>query len=210
MPLHVFVQLLGCCRGLQVIAWEAQIRQTLIHTALLHILISLLVQDISLTIMPRTACCTLFFIAPFKLHRPTSVHLSSDRTSKRPLRCPQHNILRLAHACIGDQDTPAHHSYVLAPQRISPGDFLQSGPSAEIRPGNALPLSAIPIGQAIHNVELYPGKGGQMARAAGTVATLVSKGVISSCRKRQADSQSFVWRACASLHTGCGSREEGV
>ncbi|KAK9803360.1 hypothetical protein WJX73_008604 [Symbiochloris irregularis] len=68
------------------------------------------------------------------------------------------------------------HSYILAPQNVSPGDRLMAGPSADIKVGNALPLSSIPLGQTIHNVEMYPGKGGQIARAAGTSATLVSKG----------------------------------
>ena len=54
-----------------------------------------------------------------------------------------------------------------------------SGSEGAIRPGNSFPLSSIPIGQAIHNVELYPGRGGQMARAAGVSATLVSKGAAS-------------------------------
>ena len=74
-------------------------------------------------------------------------------------------------------------SYVLAPQEVTAGSLLQSGPAAEIRAGNALPLSAMPVGQSIHNVELYPGRGGQMARAAGTSATLVSKGTPPSCGK---------------------------
>ena len=71
------------------------------------------------------------------------------------------------------------HSYILAPQNVSPGDTLMAGPSAEIKVGNAMPLSSIPIGQTIHNVEMYPGKGGQIARAAGTSATLISKGGLS-------------------------------
>ena len=75
------------------------------------------------------------------------------------------------------ETTKERFSYVLAPQHIGAGDTLQTGPGAEVKAGNALPLSAIPVGQSIHNVELHPGRGGQMARAAGTAATLVSKGV---------------------------------
>ncbi len=52
---------------------------------------------------------------------------------------------------------------------------MRSGPAAAIRPGNALPLINIPVGQAIHNIELKPGAGGQLVRAAGTSAVLVSK-----------------------------------
>lgn len=68
------------------------------------------------------------------------------------------------------------YSYFLAPQDIKMGDVLHSGPDAPIRPGNTLPLSAIPVGSAIHNVELRPGTGGQLARAAGASCTLVKKG----------------------------------
>ena len=59
-----------------------------------------------------------------------------------------------------------------------PGDPIMSGSAAGIRTGNSLPLSAIPVGTALHNVEMHPGKGGQLARSAGTSARLVSKGVL--------------------------------
>lgn len=68
------------------------------------------------------------------------------------------------------------YSYFLAPQEVKEGDMLYSGPDAPIRPGNTLPLSAIPVGMAVHNVELRPGAGGQLARAAGASCTLVKKG----------------------------------
>ena len=55
---------------------------------------------------------------------------------------------------------------------------MRSGPEAAIRPGNALPLMNIPVGQAIHNIELRPGAGGQLVRAAGTSAVLVSKSAL--------------------------------
>lgn len=58
-----------------------------------------------------------------------------------------------------------------------PGDSVTSGPGASIKVGNSLPLSAIPIGTALHNVEMNPGKGGQLARSAGTAARLVSRGM---------------------------------
>ncbi|PLX34336.1 MAG: 50S ribosomal protein L2 [Hyphomicrobiales bacterium] len=66
-------------------------------------------------------------------------------------------------------------SYILAPQRLSAGDQVVSGKTADIKPGNAMPLSAIPIGTIIHNVEMKPGKGGQIARAAGTYVQLVGR-----------------------------------
>ncbi len=66
-------------------------------------------------------------------------------------------------------------SYILAPQRIGPGDTVISGAKADIKPGNAMPLAAIPVGTIVHNVEMKPGKGGQMARSAGTYVQLVGR-----------------------------------
>lgn len=65
--------------------------------------------------------------------------------------------------------------YIIAPLGLQVGDTIQSGPSAEIRVGNTLPIKAIPVGSLVHNVELYPGRGGQLARAAGTSAQLLAK-----------------------------------
>ena len=65
--------------------------------------------------------------------------------------------------------------YILWPLGVAVGDTLTSGPEADIRPGNALPLSAIPLGTQVHNVELKPGRGGQMVRGAGTSAQLIAK-----------------------------------
>jgi large subunit ribosomal protein L2 len=66
-------------------------------------------------------------------------------------------------------------AYILAPQRLAPGDQVVAGPLADIKPGNALPLQNIPVGTIIHNVELKRGRGGQLARAAGTYAQLIGK-----------------------------------
>lgn len=65
--------------------------------------------------------------------------------------------------------------YILCPLGLKVGDRVESGPEAEIRVGNALPLRNIPTGTVIHNIELYPGKGGQMARSAGAAAQLIAK-----------------------------------
>ncbi|ACM05226.1 50S ribosomal protein L2 [Thermomicrobium roseum] len=65
--------------------------------------------------------------------------------------------------------------YILAPLGLKVGDIVQSGPGAPIRVGNALPLREIPLGTQVHNVELYPGRGGQLVRAAGAVAQVVAK-----------------------------------
>ena len=65
--------------------------------------------------------------------------------------------------------------YILAPAGLGAGDAVASGPDADIRPGNALPLGQMPTGTVIHNIELKPGRGGQLCRAAGTEAQLVAK-----------------------------------
>ncbi|MQN02423.1 MAG: 50S ribosomal protein L2 [Lachnospiraceae bacterium] len=66
-------------------------------------------------------------------------------------------------------------SYILAPEGLTDGMTVMSGENAEVRVGNSLPLSKIPIGTMVHNIELYPGKGGQMVRAAGNAAQLMAK-----------------------------------
>lgn len=65
--------------------------------------------------------------------------------------------------------------YILAPVHLKLGDRVMAGPDADIRPGNALPLSAIPLGTHLHNIELQPGKGGQIVRSAGAYAQLMAK-----------------------------------
>ena len=66
-------------------------------------------------------------------------------------------------------------SYILAPDGLKVGDQVMAGPNADIKPGNALPFENIPVGTMIHNIELYPGKGGQLVRSAGTSAQLMAK-----------------------------------
>ena len=65
--------------------------------------------------------------------------------------------------------------YIIAPSGLKVGDVVEAGPSADIKPGNALALKDMPVGTVIHNVELYPGRGGQLARAAGNSAQLMAK-----------------------------------
>ena len=65
--------------------------------------------------------------------------------------------------------------YILAPVGLKVGDTVAAGADADIKPGNALPLTNIPTGTFVHNVELYPGRGGQLARAAGNAAQLMAK-----------------------------------
>ena len=66
-------------------------------------------------------------------------------------------------------------SYIIAPNGLKVGDVLMNGENAEVKVGNCLPLSAIPVGTEIQNIELYPGKGGQLVRAAGNTAQLMAK-----------------------------------
>ncbi|MGD8326817.1 MAG: 50S ribosomal protein L2 [Sphingomonadales bacterium] len=66
-------------------------------------------------------------------------------------------------------------AYILAPQRLATGDKVVAGARVDVKPGNAMPLSAMPIGTIVHNVELKPGKGGQIARSAGTYVQLVGR-----------------------------------
>lgn len=66
-------------------------------------------------------------------------------------------------------------AYILAPQRVGPGDTVVAGERVDVRPGNSMPMENIPVGTIIHNIEMKPGAGGQIARAAGTYAQLVGK-----------------------------------
>lgn len=66
-------------------------------------------------------------------------------------------------------------SYIVAPVGLTDGDVVSSGANADIKPGNVLPISAIPVGTIIHNIELYPGKGAQLVRSAGAFAQLMAK-----------------------------------
>lgn len=65
--------------------------------------------------------------------------------------------------------------YILAAQGMKVGDTVMSGPNADIRPGNALPIRNIPLGTVVHNIEIYPGRGGQLVRSAGLGAQLLAK-----------------------------------
>ena len=76
--------------------------------------------------------------------------------------------------------TVRHHGggakrYILAPFKLAVGDVLMNGAEAEIKVGNCLPLQNIPVGTQVHNIELYPGKGGQLVRSAGNAAQLMAK-----------------------------------
>ena len=66
-------------------------------------------------------------------------------------------------------------AYILAPAGVRAGDVVESGPEADIKPGNCLPLANIPVGTVIHNIEMYPGNGAQLVRGAGNAAQLMAK-----------------------------------
>ena len=66
-------------------------------------------------------------------------------------------------------------SYIIAPVGLTDGDVVSAGADSDIKPGNVLPISAIPVGTIIHNIELYPGKGAQLVRSAGAFAQLMAK-----------------------------------
>lgn len=71
--------------------------------------------------------------------------------------------------------TDGEQSYILAPQRLAVGDTVVASERADIKPGNAMPMNAIPVGTIVHNVEMKVGKGGQIARAGGTYAQIVGR-----------------------------------
>ena len=73
------------------------------------------------------------------------------------------------------QNEAGKKSYIIAPVGLTDGDVVAAGADADIKPGNVLPISAIPVGTIIHNVELYPGKGAQLVRSAGAFAQLMAK-----------------------------------
>ena len=73
------------------------------------------------------------------------------------------------------QHADGKKSYILAPAGVTDGDRIYSGADSDIKPGNTLPVANIPVGTLIHNIELYPGKGGQLVRTAGAAAQLMAK-----------------------------------
>ena len=71
--------------------------------------------------------------------------------------------------------TDGTQTYILAPQRLAVGDSVVAGEKVDVKPGNAMPLGQMPVGTIIHNVEMKPGKGGQLARSAGTYVQVVGR-----------------------------------
>ena len=88
------------------------------------------------------------------------------------------------------------YRYIIAPQRLAVGDKIISASKADIKPGNCMPLSSVPVGTIIHNVELKPGKGGQIARSAGSYVQLIGKDLSYSILRLVSGEVRFVLSSC--------------
>ncbi len=100
-------------------------------------------------------------------------------------------------------------SYILAPEGLSVGDRLESGPGADIKPGNALALSNIPVGTIVHAIELKPGGGAQLARGAGTQAQLMAKEGKFALLKLPSGEQRMVLAGCRATVGQVGNLDHG-
>jgi large subunit ribosomal protein L2 len=99
--------------------------------------------------------------------------------------------------------------YVIAPLGVKVGDMIGNGDKAELRPGNALPIREIPIGTQVHNIELKPGKGGQLARSAGTSAQLLAKeGSYAQVRLPSGEGR-LIHEACMATFGQVGNTDHG-
>ena len=104
---------------------------------------------------------------------------------------------RTTHIALVDYEGGHKSRYVLAPHGAQAGDAMESGPESDIKVGNALPLKNIPLSTTIHNIELVPGRGGQICRSAGSSATLIKKGDDGYCVVRlPSGEQRLVLEAC--------------
>src|SRR4029078_5055842 len=92
-------------------------------------------------------------------------------------------------------------SYILAPQRLAPGDTVIADAKADVKPGNAMPLASMTIGTIVHNVEMKVGKGGQIARAAGTYVQLVGRDAGYAILRLNSGETRMVPAGC--MATGC-------
>lgn len=102
------------------------------------------------------------------------IDFKRDKAGKATVLTLEYDPNRTAHIALVQYED-GERRYILAPNGLAVGDVISSGPDADIKPGNALPLSAIPTGTFIHNVEMYPGKGAQLVRSAGNMAQLMAK-----------------------------------
>jgi large subunit ribosomal protein L2 len=101
--------------------------------------------------------------------------------------------------------------YILAPLGLKVGDKVMSGPDADIKPGNCLPIQNIPVGTLIHNVEIKPGRGGQMVRSAGVAAQLMAKeGVYAQVRLPSGEVRKVAMTARATIGTVGNTDHENI
>jgi large subunit ribosomal protein L2 len=100
--------------------------------------------------------------------------------------------------------------YIIAPLGVRVGDVLMSGPDAEVRPGNALPIGNMPLGTQVHNIELYEGRGGQLVRSAGTSAQVLAKeGDYASIRLPSGEVR-LIRQSCMATVGQVGNVEHGI
>lgn len=99
--------------------------------------------------------------------------------------------------------------YIIAPLGLKVGDKIGNGPLAELRPGNAMIISEIPVGTTIHNIELKPGKGGQLARAAGTSAQLLAKEGTYAAVRMPSGEMRLIHERCMATIGQVGNAEHG-
>ncbi len=100
-------------------------------------------------------------------------------------------------------------AYIIAPLDLQVGDTVMNGPNAELRAGNAVPLKNIPVGTVVHNIELQPGKGGQMARAAGTSAQVLGKEGQYSLLRLPSGEVRMVYEECMATIGQVGNTDHG-
>ena len=102
------------------------------------------------------------------------IDFKRDKTGKATVINLQYDPNRSANIALIEYED-GERRYILAPVGLAAGDKVLSSSAADIKPGNALPLANIPVGTVIHNIEMHPGKGGQLVRSAGTSAQLMAK-----------------------------------
>ena len=102
------------------------------------------------------------------------IDFKRDKVGKANVLTLEYDPNRSAHIALVQYED-GEKRYIIAPVGLKVGDTIATGPDADIKPGNALPMTNIPVGTFIHNVEMYPGKGAQLARAAGILAQLMAK-----------------------------------
>ncbi len=100
-------------------------------------------------------------------------------------------------------------SYILAPQRLKVGDTVIAGERTDVKPGNAMPLSSIPVGTIVHNVELKAGRGGQMARAAGTYVQIVGRDAGYALMKLSSGEVRMVRAECMATIGAVSNQDQG-